>query len=157
MKRMVYFLVQCTLVMSVGLVAQKRYLVTPANQAIPLKVHESAAEVMKGMMTHHALKSPDTRSAMSYGYPSSDFPVTDSISTFYKDILAMWFTAPVAGKIDTIFWQAGHYINAVDSTLYLRVHRSYIGPDNGPGNGYPLPCEGWGYWYNTNDFDIIAA
>src|SRR5258706_11023394 len=93
------------ILMCIPAFAQKRYLVTPANQAIPLKAGESAVQVMKSMMSGQSHKPSHTYSTMSYGYPPSTFPVTDSITAFYKDVMAMWFTAPVSGTIDTIFWQ----------------------------------------------------
>lgn len=141
------------ILMCVPALAQRRYLVTPANQAIPLKAHESAVEVMRSMISGHSLKSPDAHSTMSYGYPPPTFPVNDSIFAFYKDVMAMWFNAPASGTIDTIFWQAAHDNNAIDSTLYINVYQSHIGPHSGPGTSYPLPCEGWGFWFNTNDLD----
>ena len=72
-----------------------------------------------------------------------------------------WFVAKATGTIDTIFWFALGSVGATDSTLYVRVDNSRIGPNYGPGvrpGPWDPPCQNWGYFVNTNDQDQgIAA
>ncbi len=85
------------------------------------------------------------------GYMPESFPPDTVINVGGRDVIASWFIAPVTGCIDTIFWLAGDTIAVQDSVLYLRIHRSNIGPRKGPGFHYPSPPTPWGYWKNTGD------
>ena len=96
----------------------------------------------------------------TFGYTSEAFPTTNSFSSNHREVIGEWFVAPASDTIDTIFWYNHQSIGAYDSTVFLQVHASNIGPTYGPGVRpgpfYP-PCVGWGYWVNTNDSDEHVA
>jgi len=94
----------------------------------------------------------------TFGFDPARYPPDTTINCHHKDVIATWFTAPVTGSIDTIFWLSGDTIGASDSTLYMRSHASRVSASYGPGVNYPAPPIAWGYFANTNDPDRgIAA
>jgi hypothetical protein len=41
-----------------------------------------------------------------------------------------WFVSKVTGTIETLFWEVLGSVGALDSTIYVRIHNSRIGPTN---------------------------
>ena len=159
MRPMLSFL--CMLLITGVTDAQKRYLVTPDNELIPLRRSARASDVItrrSGLPLSSASASCGTR--FTFGFPDDKFPPVTEFTANHKDVLGEWFVAKATGTIDTIFWLGGTSIGALDSTIYLRIHNSRIGPDYGPGvrpGPYKPPCQNWGYFINTNDFDQGVA
>lgn len=141
--------------------SQKRYLISPRQEVIPLSPTESAATMIDKREHRSDFQSGICGDKFTFGYHPSDYPVNSNFGAFHKDVLGEWFVAKASGTIDTIFWRNRAAIGAYDSTIFLRVHRSVIGPDYGPGvrpGPFNPPCQNWGYWTNTNDLDQgIAA
>ncbi len=147
-------LVMCSLVS-----AQKKYLVSPNDEVIPLRRGESAAQAIA---KRTGIGSPSSASSVcgtrfTFGYPEDLFPANVNFGAFHKDVMAEWFQLPATGTIDTIFWESLGSIGALDSTIFMRIHRSRIGPTYGPGangsNPFAAPCQSWGYYKNTADLD----
>jgi len=131
--------------------SQQRFIVSPANETIPIKSGESSIEVAKGAGILSA-------SNYSRGYNPQLIPPELEFPTYHKMVVGMWFTAPATGTLDSIFWMGGE-CGAIESLVYVRTHNSLVGPDWGPGvPPYPPACQPWGYFINTNDKDNgIAA
>lgn len=139
--------------------AQKRYLVSPQQEVIPLTPQESAAEVVRKRTSLRPSGSTCT-DKFTFGYSPEIYPTNSNFGAYHKDVLGQWYVAKAAGTIDTIFWRNRASIGSYDSTIFIRVHRSIIGPDFGPGvrpGPYNPPCQNWGYWVNTNDLDQGVA
>src|SRR5204863_9941842 len=74
-----------------------------------------------------------------------------------------WFVSKVTGIIDTLYWEVLGSVGAKDSTVYVRIHNSRLGPDYGPGiriaphDTWKPPCQNWGYFVNTNAPDQGVA
>ncbi len=133
--------------------AQKRYLVSPNNEAFPINPNETAAQVMKNLLSEKAPKSAALCDNATFGYDPIHFTPNSQFTAAHKDALAMWFIAPATGTIDTFYWFGGSINGALDSLVFFRIHRSRITPTDGPGVTYPYGCQNWGYWYNSNDLD----
>jgi len=140
---------------------QKRYLVTPNDDFIPLTKGQTAASIMgKRLSRNVALTSSACGNRFTFGYPTDIYPPSVNHVGRHKDVMGEWFVAKASGTIDTIFWQVYGDVGAKDSTIYVRVHNSRIGPDYGPGvrpGPYAPPCQNWGYFINTNDQDQGVA
>lgn len=129
--------------------AQKRFLVTPNSEAIPLKSGESSIEAAQriGLVS------------TTYQYPKYTTPSYPSEVIFnagHKMLLAMWYVAPASGTLDTFYFMTGPAVGAKDSLVWMRINATIIGPSYGPGVGVyesAPPCQGWGYWRTTNDLD----
>lgn len=151
--RIMLLLVCC----NAALVAQQRYLVSPNDEVIPLRKGEQASAVIAKRTGHAAPGNNATcGNQFTFGYPEYSYPATSNFGARHKDVMAQWFVAKANGTIDTIFWRNLGSVGALDSTLYLRIMESKIGPDYGPGirpGPYNPPCQNWGYWRNTNDLD----
>ncbi|MBI1803464.1 MAG: hypothetical protein HY033_02190 [Ignavibacteriae bacterium] len=134
---------------------QKRYLVSPNNDVIPLKSGESARQVIEKFRVQQKQKRQSASvQDMRFGYPPDINPIDGTFIAFHKDVVAMWFESPASGSIDTIFWVSGSSVGALDSIILLKVYASTINAHSGPGNPpYPPPCVNWGYWTSTNDID----
>jgi hypothetical protein len=141
--------------------AQERYLVSPDREVIPLSPGESAGAVIAAKARQRALAAVTCGDKFTFGYPPGLYTLNTSFGARHRDVLGQWFVAQSAGTIDSIFWDVRGEIGAYDSTVYLRVHASVIGPHYGPGvrpGPFAPPCQNWGYWVNTNDLDQgIAA
>lgn len=149
------------LLLSSVMFAQKKYLVSSHDEVIPLRRGESPASVI-AKRSGRDLSSLNAvcTSHFTFGYPEDIFPATSNFGAYHKDVMGEWFVAPASGTVDTIFWEALGAVGALDSTLFMRVHKSEIGPAYGPGvrpGPFPPPCQNWGYWANTNDLDRGVA
>jgi hypothetical protein len=140
------YLIGLGLVFMLTAYSQQRYLVTPANEAIPLKSGESAEELIK--------KFNANLDQIISGYQPDLFPAQVEFPAYHRMIVGTWFTAPSKGAIDTIFWMGGSSNGAIESLVIVAVYQSYINPNHGPGDGaYPEPCTPWGYFLNIWDND----
>ena len=115
--------------------AQKKYLVSPNNEVIPLHRGVSAAQAIA---QRTGINSPSSASSVcgfrfTFGYPEDKFPANSNFGAYHKDVMAEWFQLPATGTIDTMFWEVLGSVGALDSVVYIRVHQSRIGPDYGPG------------------------
>jgi hypothetical protein len=149
------------LILSAVMSAQKRYLVSPNDEVIPIEQGKSAASSIKEWKQRMISSRNGVCSNKFYfGFPQEIYPLTSNFGAYHKDVMGQWFTAKATGTIDTLFWEQWTAVNAYDSTVYLRIHESYIGPDYGPGvrpGTFNPPCQNWGYWANTNDPDQGVA
>jgi hypothetical protein len=137
----------------------KRYLVGPNSEVIPLSPDEIAAATVK-KRTERSTSSAACPDKFTFGYPPTTYPVNSNFGAYHRDVLGEWFVAPASGTIDTIYWFNRAAIGAYDSTIYIRVHESNIGPTYGPGirpGPFNPPCQNWGYWVNSNDCDQGVA
>ncbi len=139
--------------------AQKRVLVSPYGDAIPIGKNEGAADILKRSMQKQSSSTMVCTDKATFGFTAAQNPnpTTNHIG-FHQDIMAMWYIAPASGTIDSIFWWASG-VGSLDSTVTLRLFESNIYPGSGPGyNGYPKPGrQCWGYFINTNDLDNGVA
>ncbi|HLA99764.1 MAG TPA: hypothetical protein VJO14_00135, partial [Bacteroidota bacterium] len=149
------YLIAVVLAVSVSAPAQKRYLVSPDQEIIPLEPGSAGSSFIR------ELRNLDRSATPAYcgdGYIIDPPPLNVSFNARHKDVMGQWYIAPAAGTIDTIFWttgQIGDWLS--DSTAFVRVHRSNINPLYGPGvrpGPFNPPCQPWGYWINTNDLDM---
>ena len=60
------------------------------------------------------------------GYDPITFPPDTQINLRHKDVFATWFVAPTSCSLDTVFWMIGDSIGALDSIVYMKIHRSNI-------------------------------
>ncbi|MBI4810775.1 MAG: hypothetical protein HY800_04920, partial [Ignavibacteriales bacterium] len=141
--------------------AQKRYLISPNQEVIPIdKYSSAAAEIAKRVNAQKAVSSvsdhPPCTNKFIFGYTMDVYPLTSNFGAYHKDVMGQWYVAKASGTIDTFYFYAYNLVGAKDSILWLRIHESNIGPSYGPGIGayaaYP-PCQNWGYWKTTNDAD----
>lgn len=157
-----YFsLILSVLILSAVMSAQKRYLVSPNDEVIPIDPGTSAAASAKAWKQQMvSSRNGVCTDKFYFGYPQTIYPLNSNFGAYHKDVMGQWFTAKATGSIDTVFWEQWNAVNAYDSTIYLRIHESYIGPDYGPGvrpGPFDPPCQNWGYWVNTNDADQGVA
>jgi len=149
------------LLLSAVMSAQKRYLVSPNEEVIPVEPGKSAAAAIKEWKQRVTSSTNGACSSVFYfGYPQSLYPINSNFGAYHRDVMGQWFTAPATGTIDTVFWEQWTNVNSYDSTLFLRIHNSYIGPSYGPGirpGPFDPPCQNWGYWVNTGDADQGVA
>ncbi len=149
------------LLLSAVMSAQKRYLVSPNDEVIPIEPGKSATTAIKEWKQRVTSSNNGVCTDVFYfGYPQENYPINSNFGAYHKDVMGQWFTAKATGTIDTVFWEQWTQVNSYDSTLYLRIHNSYIGPNYGPGvrpGPFDPPCQNWGYWVNTNDADQGVA
>ncbi|HLF15661.1 MAG TPA: FlgD immunoglobulin-like domain containing protein [Bacteroidota bacterium] len=149
------------LILSVVVSAQKRYLVSPNDEVIPIDPGKSASASIKEWKQRMVSSRNGVCSDKFYfGYPPYLYTLNTNFGAYHKDVMGQWFTSPATGTIDTVFWEQWNAVNTYDSTLFLRIHESYIGPEYGPGvrpGPFNPPCQNWGYWVNTNDLDQGVA
>lgn len=142
---------------------QKRYLVSKNDEVIPLRKGESAISVMAKRTGRSSISTTvNCGNRFIFGYPEDKFPSTNGFFARHKDVMGEWFVAKATGTIDTIFWEMLGLVGAKDSTAYVRIHNSRIGPDYGPGiynetSSWGPPCQNWGYFINTTDLDQGVA
>jgi hypothetical protein len=142
--------------------AQKRYLVSPTNEVRPIDPGMSATGIIKEWEQRTASsKNAACPSVFYFGYTQTNYPLAGpSFGATHKDVMGQWYVVPATGSIDTVFWLTGSVNKSYDSTLFLRIHESNIGPTYGPGvrpGPFNPPCQNWGYWANTNDGDQGVA
>ncbi len=141
---------------------QQRYLVSPNQEVIRIEPGQSARSVIASRSNARTTAGQVICSdKFWFGYSWHHNP-NSLFGGYHSDVLGQWYEAKATGTIDTILWEQGPNVGASDSTIFLRVHRSLIGPEYGPGVRPgpfpPPPCQSWGYWLNTNDADQgIAA
>jgi hypothetical protein len=139
------------IVVSGQLLGQKRLLVSPDNEVIPIHKGQPASEIIKGVTKSRMdIGEMTCPSSLQYGY--NGYETDYSLTGHHREVIGMWFVTPTTGTIDTIFWE-GETNGAPDSLVYLQIHKSNIGPNSGPGVDYPDACTNWGYYPNTNDPD----
>ncbi len=153
MKKVLFLL----LIISAVSFAQKRFLISPNNEVYPIQPNESVARTIQKI-----IDAPDVASSncdyQVFGYSPDEYFPNSAFTARHKDIMAMWFVAPAAGIIDTLFWLGGSQNGALDSTVHIRIHQSKMNIGTGPGYNFPHGCQNWGYWNSTNDLDMgIAA
>jgi len=147
------------------MLAQKRYLVSPNQEVIPIDKYSSAyAEIQKRINAQKAtsdLKAhPPCTNTFTFGYTLDVYPLNSNFGAYHKDVMGEWFVAKASGTIDTFYWYAYGAVGAKDSLVLMRIHQSKIGPNYGPGIGDYVsapPCQNWGYWKTTNDADNGVA
>jgi hypothetical protein len=163
--------------------AQKRVLVSPANDVVvPIPKGYGASAYLKKIMaarrTENAKKAPKkTTGVCNAHFIFGDCPVNDPHSVNgtevtnidnignANDIFAMWDSTLEAGTIDSMFFNVDvnstdPWTGGTDSVVSLRVFGSNIYPHHRPGDGGYLPPERlfWGYFPNSNDWeDGVAA
>ncbi|TLY31145.1 MAG: hypothetical protein E6K56_05580, partial [Ignavibacteria bacterium] len=154
----------CVLFFSSILVAQKKYLVSPNQEVMPLEPGQSAEKLMNKYMQEKALSASAACGGGAYfGFDPQHNPPTNRFGFTHKTTMGEWFVAPASGTIDTFFFtdtQVGPTWAIIDSTVYVRIFESFITPTHGPGafpGVYPSPCRSWGYWVSTNDADQGVA
>jgi len=151
------------LILSSVMVAQKRYVVSPNDEVIPLRRGESPASIIaKRTGRSSSAVSAACGNRFHFGYPEDKFPANSNFGAFHKDVMGEWFVSKATGTIDTLFWEVLGSVGAQDSTVYVRIHNSRIGPTYGPGiyndsSNWKPPCQNWGYFINTNDLDQGVA
>jgi hypothetical protein len=139
--------------------AQKRVLVSPYGDAIPLNKNQGAAEIIKNRMARQvASKTMVCTDKATFGFNPANFAANTNHIAYHQDVVAMWYVAPASGTIDTVFWSSTS-VGSDDSSVTIRIFNSNIYPGNGPGyDGYPKPGKQcWGYLINTNDLDNGVA
>ena len=145
----------CVFVGSIA-ISQQRFLVSPAGDAIPLKKWENAELAISKLNKKNlsSISVPPCSDNFTFGYPTSLYPPQINHVMAHKDVLGQWFQAKASGTIDSIFWYGGAANNCLESLVYIRIHKSIVGKDWGPGiPPYPSPCQSWGYWLNSTDQD----
>ncbi len=149
------------LILSAVMSAQKRYLVSPNDEVIPIEQGKSAsASIKEWKQRMISSRNGACSNKFYFGFPQEIYPLTNNFGAYHKDVMGQWFTAKATGTIDSLFWEQWVAVNSYDSTVYLRIHESYIGPTYGPGvrpGPFNPPCQNWGYWVNTNDPDQGVA
>ncbi len=134
--------------------SQKRVLVTPYGDVIPLQKGESAALAAQKAQVDYENFACSNQG--TFGFNPAQYPNTGGHIGFHKDVIGAWFTVPASGTIDTVFWYSLAGVCTPDSTLYLRIHESNVYENHGPGyDGYPAPSSStcWGY-FNAVNSDI---
>ncbi len=152
----------CVLLLSGLSLAQKKYLVSPNQEVIPIDRGSSAQKMIAKYEKERAAASvTDACSGgAQFGFDPVHFPIDSRFGFSHKDVMGEWFVAPARGTVDTFFLRqpAGSTISAVDSQIVVRIFQSNIRPGHGPGYDYPRPCQSWGNWTNTADAENgIAA
>lgn len=134
--------------------AQQRFLVTPNDEVIPLKIGQNSSSLNSQPAGSEGTLTTSCGSVFTFGYSEGLYPPTHTFTAHHKDILAEWFIAKSSGTIDTIYWQMYGSIGAFDSIVSVRIFKSNIFPGSGPGySPYPPPCAQWGYYNDANDSD----
>jgi len=139
---------------------KKQYLISPNQEVLPIEKGENIRQVIENQYTR--TQSATKRTCVSTylcGFTPNWF-WTDWYHRFggyHRDAFGEWFIVPYTGTIDTVFFFSTYdSIGALDSLLFIRIHESKISPAFGPGirpGPYNPPCQNWGYWLSTNDFD----
>ncbi|MBI5020017.1 MAG: hypothetical protein HZB59_01135, partial [Ignavibacteriales bacterium] len=150
------------LLLTSSLFSQKRFLVSPNQEVIPITKYSSPSdEIAKRTARAASSLTADCSGTFVFGYERPIYVPTSRFGATHKDVLGQWYIAKAAGTIDTVYWYHNGSIGTPDSTINIRIHRSKIGPGSGPGFGpytSQPPCQSWGYWKSTTDADNgIAA
>ena len=155
--------VLCVLFLSGVVAAQKRYLVSPNQEVMPLPPGQTPEKLISKYMKEKAASglSAACGGEVTFGYDPGHNPPDVVFGFTHKTTMGEWFVAPASGTIDTFYFTcSGVGPSCVDSQAYVRIFESFIGPTHGPGafpGPYPSPCRSWGYWVSTNDADQGVA
>ncbi len=135
--------------------AQQRYLVSPDGEVRPLQPGEGSQQLIDAVLRRsHPTSTAICGDKFTFGTDPGSYPTNSNFGSAHRDVIGQWFTAKASGTIDSIFWVQMAGLGAYDSTVYVRVHSSHVGPDYGPGvrpGPFQPGCQSWGYWINTND------
>ena len=141
----------CTFFLFAPATGQERYLVSPTDEVVRLNPGDDAQQVIRQQTRSSATQVCFDKALYGFDY----WQANDYFGAKRGDVMGEWFVAKATGIIDTIIWVMGGDL-PTDSMVYVRVHRSFIGPDYGPGirpGPFNPPCQKWGYWVNTNNPD----
>jgi hypothetical protein len=145
------------LLLTGSLFSQKRFLVSPNQEVIPVTKYSSPSEeIAKRMTKGTSSVAANCSGTFNFGFDRTIYVTTSRFGAAHKDVLGQWYVAKAAGEIDTIYWYHNDVTFNPDTTVKLRIHRSSIGPNKGPGIGAYAsapPCQMWGYWKSTTDYD----
>ena len=95
----------CVLFFSSILVAQKKYLVSPNQEVMPLEPGQSAEKLMNKYMQEKALSASAACGGGAYfGFDPQHNPPTNRFGFTHKTTMGEWFVAPASGTIDTFFF-----------------------------------------------------
>ncbi|HEY6191254.1 MAG TPA: T9SS type A sorting domain-containing protein [Bacteroidota bacterium] len=151
----------CVVLFSCFSLAQKKYLVSPNQEVIPIPRGSSAQKLIEKYNKERAAQSvlDNCSGGAQFGFDPLHFPIDSRFGFSHKDVMGEWFVAPARGTVDTFFFQqpAGSTISALDSQVIVRIFKSNISPGHGPGYDYPRPCRSWGYWLSTADLENGVA
>ncbi len=155
------------LLLSGEVAAQKKYLVSPSQEVIPLTKDQTAKQVSEFIKKYSRNVNDACSSDIIYGFPPDKYPTDVNFGFYHKDVCGQWYTIPADGSIDTVIFHTLGSVGpgpeqpgSMDSTIYFRIFTSYIDEAHGPGvrpGPYRPPCTSWGYWVNTNDNDQGVA
>jgi hypothetical protein len=160
-------LYSCLIVFSIAVFcnssqAQKRYIVNSYGDIIPVPAGKSAAdEISKQTRKQVQVAGEEAVCAPHPMFGNLPWEHT-SAGTYvnfihaHKDVIGIWFEAPVSGTLDSVYIQLGDYSgSAYPGFLTMRIHHSNIYTGHAPGwDPYiapPILC--WGYFNNANDAD----
>src|SRR5437899_7555038 len=104
--RSLILLLAALLLCGVTSFAQKKYLVSPNDEVIPLRPGESAAaEIAKRNGQASSSTSHTCGYHFTFGFDPKNYPLTANFGIHHKEVIGDWFIAKATGTIDTIFWQ----------------------------------------------------
>ncbi|MBI5475679.1 MAG: hypothetical protein HY964_02965, partial [Ignavibacteriales bacterium] len=150
------------LLLSTFLIAQQRYLVSPGQEVLPVNKYSSPSqEIAKRTARMASSIAANCTGTFEFGFNTNQYNGNNGTASRFgvahKDVLGQWYIAKAAGTIDTVYWYHNdNTFSNPDTTVLLRMHKSNIGPNYGPGKGdYAAapPCQSWGYWKTTTDAD----
>ncbi len=104
----------------------------------------------------YVTSSPTCNDRITFGYHPDQYVPNWKMEGTHFGAFGQWFVVPATGSIDSVSWLNGHLIGDWDLVLNVSILKSNIGPTFGPGarpGDYPPPCQSWGYWLNSNDWD----
>src|SRR5712692_1184688 len=126
----------CALCFTTLSIAQKKYLVSPNQEVIPVPPGGSAKNLIAkhGRVRSGAGIGTGCSGELLFGFPPTPFPPSGTRFAFsHKDVMGEWFVAPARGTVDSIFfWPEGAISpELVDSQVFVRIFKSNISPGNG--------------------------
>src|SRR6266446_4098890 len=118
----------CVVLFSSFSLAQKKYLVSPNQEVIPLPKGSSAQNLINKYLKERGSASiTDACSGGSvFGFPPDVFPPGGIFNFSHKDVMGEWFVAPARGTVDTIYFVQQGTIHCLDSTVIIRSFKSNI-------------------------------
>jgi photosystem II stability/assembly factor-like uncharacterized protein len=99
---------------------------------------------------------PSVQQMFDFGYPPEQYPSNICITARHKDVMAMVMVVPETGTLDTLHFKMCD-VGALDTTVFVRIFKSAVGKNSGPGHGSYQACMPWGYFPNTFDADQQIA
>src|SRR5437879_11158072 len=146
----------CVLFLSGLVVAQKRYLVSPNQEVMPLPPGQSPEKLIDKYMKEKAASglSAACGGEVTFGYDPGHNPPNVTFGFTHKTTMGEWFVAPASGNIDTFYFTcSGVGPSCVDSQAFVRIFESFITPAPAPGifrAPYPSPARTAGSWGGPN-------